>query len=95
MIGSVEALQAANALGTEEFQKYFDTFIDGVDGATAAARELQRADVSYQLKADAIPVPSGGPKHCRGRPCQPLISFCRLSTTHLKISTGKRSARAG
>jgi TP901 family phage tail tape measure protein len=50
MIGSVEALQAANALGTEEFQKYFDTFIDGVDGATAAARDLQRADVSYQLK---------------------------------------------
>jgi TP901 family phage tail tape measure protein len=50
MIGSVEALQAANALGTDEFQKYFDTFIDGVDGATAAARELQRADVSYQLK---------------------------------------------
>jgi TP901 family phage tail tape measure protein len=50
MIGSVEALQAANSLGTEEFQKYFDTFIDGVDGATAAARELQRADVSYQLK---------------------------------------------
>lgn len=50
MIGSVEALQAATALGGEEFQKFFDEFIDGVDGATAAARELQRADVSFQLK---------------------------------------------
>lgn len=50
MLGSVEALQAATALGTDDFQKYFDTFVDGVDGATAAARELQRADVSFQLK---------------------------------------------
>lgn len=50
MLGSVEAMQAAAALGTDEFTKFFDTFVDGVDGATAAARELQRADVSFQLK---------------------------------------------
>lgn len=50
MAGSVEALQAITVLGGEDFAKYFDTFVDGVDGATAAARELQRADVSYQLK---------------------------------------------
>lgn len=48
--GSVEALQAVTTLSTPEFQKFFDTFIEGVDGATAAARELQRTDVSYQLK---------------------------------------------
>lgn len=50
ILGSTEALNAVTALGTDDFQKYFDTFIEGVDGATAAARELQRADVSFQLK---------------------------------------------
>lgn len=50
ILGSVEALSAVTQLGGNEFQKFFDTFIEGVDGATAAARELQRADVSFQLK---------------------------------------------
>lgn len=50
LTGSVEALNDVTLLGTDEFAQYFDTFVDGVDGATAKARELQRADVSYQLK---------------------------------------------
>lgn len=50
MLGSTEALIALGAIGTEEFQKFFDEFVDGADEATQKMRELQRADVSFQLK---------------------------------------------
>lgn len=50
LAGGVEALQAITALGTAEFDKFFDSFVLGLDDATAKAREIQRLDVSAQLK---------------------------------------------
>lgn len=50
LVGRVEAMKAVTILGTDEFQSYFKTFMDGIDEATSKAREIQRLDVSAQLQ---------------------------------------------
>ena len=48
-VGSVEALQAAMAVGDATFTDYFASFNDGLDGATERARELQRQSAAFQF----------------------------------------------
>lgn len=47
--GSVEALQAALALTTEEFAGFDAAFEAGVDGATQSAQEIQRSGAAAQF----------------------------------------------
>lgn len=49
-LGSVEALGAASALTADDFKGFSDTFIDGAEGATDAARKLQLDSVSAQFE---------------------------------------------
>lgn len=48
-VGSVEALNAVMALGQEGFEGFADTFKSGLEGATEAAREIQRMSAAFQL----------------------------------------------
>lgn len=48
-LGSTEALQAAVALGDDSFASFFDTFVSGIDGATAAAEGIQMTSPAAQL----------------------------------------------
>lgn len=61
--GSVEALRGATALGGPAFQEYADTFVNGINGATQAARDIQLesatakfATLQSQMSAMAIEI---------------------------------------
>lgn len=63
--GSVEALRAATALTADGASEFLALFTEGVDGATAAAREVQLTSAQAQLdllraSADELAITVGG-----------------------------------
>jgi TP901 family phage tail tape measure protein len=49
MVGSVEALRGVTALASENFTEFSETYVDGIDGATTAAREIQMESAAAQF----------------------------------------------